>query len=134
MKTEIKEALGVLGSCAFALWGAWLNASITVWLSSWHGDHYNMQRASLLPPMVQILLGLLLGFVTCSAFLSKKAESALLYGFYVLFAVTTLSFFNWFYGASLLLCFDNYFFSFLWALSLIAISYILRSRPKNHIN
>lgn len=77
---------------------------------------------------------MVLGFITASLFFLNNAKSTLRCGFLFLFIITALCVFDACTGRPLLMCLDIYGFSFLWALSLIAIGYILRSLPNNRMN
>jgi len=131
MKTENKGCLVAFSCCAFAIWGALLNGWITSWL--WRVQHGN-QRIGYDVPFIPACLGMVLGFITASLFFLNNAKSTLRCGFLFLFIITALCVFDACTGRPLLMCLDIYGFSFLWALSLIAIGYILRSLPNNRMN
>ena len=127
---------GVSG-CVFAVWGFVLNAYISGDLVRTHHDFPILPTPKTLSTYLMIrnlmflssMLGLLLGFVTGYVLISKEFVVALRFGWCFLFVITTL-----FFGSAFIdwrTNFDTYGFSFLWALSLIAVGYILRSWQKN---
>ena len=133
MTEETKGCLSGVSGCAFAIWGFVLNAVIGIWLMRMHFNFATSPR-----PMVALyngfteisdLLGLTLGFITGILCVSKNAVLAWRSGWTLLILTVGLILFDLPNGARLM--FDTYAFSVLWALSLIAIGYILRSRPKS---
>ncbi len=131
-----KGCLSGVSGCVFSIWGFILNICITRWLMR---THYNFPI--LLAPktlstyliirsltFLSSLLGLLLGFITGYICVSREWVLAWRSGWVFLVVVTGLSLvglpIRW------RLMFDTYAFSFLWALSLIAVGYVLRTRPK----
>ncbi len=131
MKAKTKGCWGIAASCFYATVGGYCNGWITVWLLDLH--HFDMKQVNSYIPRNSMLLGFFLSYVT-SALMWESAKTVR----YTVFALLglTVAFFiiDLKDGKSWLVCLDQYGFSFLWALSLIAIGYILRSRPKNRMN
>ena len=123
------ERIVALG-CPFAIWGAFLNTYIALQLWNWH---FNARQMGLEVPYISTLLGLILGFVTPYALFSKNPQFALRSGYILVFIVVALFLSEVRAGMHLLVCFDQYAFSFLWALSLIAAGYFLRTAERRSL-
>ena len=130
MYEKTKKYCVVAIGCAFALWGAFLNAYIPEWLLTLHGE----ESLAFSPPMVPVLFGFFLGIISASVFFYQNATLSVRSGFFFLFFTLLFFSFGLPFETSLIARFDTYGLCFFWALSLIAIGYILRSRPKNRIH
>lgn len=130
MREETKTGLQFLVCCALAMSGAFVSGSVTAEL--WKLHYGNQPHLYFGAPMVQMLFGLLLGFVTGVAWCSRSAQSALRSGYIFLFIVTALFVTEARAGTRLLVCVDSYALSFLWALSLIVVGSVFRDKPRKN--
>lgn len=133
MNEEQRGCWKVLGSCLFAIWGAFLNLVTMMWMWSW-SQNLDRQHTRFDGFFIPMALGFLLGIITPYVFLSRNTKFALQSGLFFAFIVASLIVLEVQAGTHFLVCLGSYGFSFIWALSLIAIGYILRSRPKHRMN
>ena len=129
MNEKSKKYWSIPIGCAFAFWGVFLNYAISENLLSWH---YKSNWRVFYSPAVPTLFGFVLGIITSAVFFYGNTTVAIRSGFVFLFLTLLFMGFGLSFETPWLARLDTYGLCFVWSLSLIAIGYILRSRPKNH--